>query len=310
MDVGSNSVLLLVAEQAQEGWRTVLETSAVTGLGAGTKATGRIARDGAEATLAALREAFGSARAAGAVSTLAAGTMALRIASNAPQFLAESSAQGTPVAVLSGEEEASLGLESAARDPLWRGVPRLTVVDPGGHSTEVATLDRRGGSCSVLLRKSVPAGALGAREGLDDPESPGPRDRLRLCEAVDEAVGLCYLPGACGEVVALGATATNLVCIRDGLAEWNPDKVHGARLGYEEVSLLASRLCGLTEEARRRLVGLEPGRERTIHTGALVLERFLFAVRAESAWVSVRGWRHALLEDSDLYACILARASG
>jgi len=44
------------------------------------------------------------------------------------------------------------------------------------------------------------------------------------------------------------------------------------------------------------IVGLESGRERTIHIGALILERFLQSLHVEGCTVSTRGWRHALLE--------------
>lgn len=305
MDVGSNSVLLLVAEQRPDGWAPVVETSSVTGLGAGVRTTGRIGEEGASATLAALQAAFGAARQAGADEIAAAGTMALRIAANAPTFADRAAAQGTPVAVISGDEEAELGLASAVADPICQGAERVSVIDPGGHSTEIATYERR--SAATLLRRSVPIGALGARETLQEPDSPGPLERIALCEWADESIGLCYLPGACGTVVLLGATGTNLVCVRDGIAEWRPEAVHGAKLGYEEVSLLAAALCGMTSADRRALTGLEPGREGTIHTGALLLERFLFALRAEEALVSVRGWRHALVENSPLFSQVLAR---
>lgn len=304
VDVGSNSVLLLVAEQGPDGWEPVVETSAVTGLGVGVRASGRIGEAGAAATLTALRSAFAQARDAGADEVAAAGTMALRIAQNAEHFRAAAAAQGTPVAVISGDEEAELGLACALGDPICSGSSRVSVLDPGGHSTEFATFDRA--ERRNLLRRSVPIGALGAKERLRQPDTPGPLDRLSLCAWADDEIGLCYLPGQCGTVVLLGATGTNLVSVRDGLAEWKPDAVHGATLTYEEVSLMAAALCGMSPAERRGLVGLEPGREGTIHTGALLLERCLFALRAEEARVSVRGWRHALVENSPRFSQVLA----
>ena len=55
-------------------------------------------------------------------------------------------------------------------------------------------------------------------------------------------------------------------------------------------------LAGEKADPRAALVGIEKGRERTIHIGALILERFLYALKAEGSFVSVRGWRHGMIE--------------
>jgi exopolyphosphatase/guanosine-5'-triphosphate,3'-diphosphate pyrophosphatase len=52
----------------------------------------------------------------------------------------------------------------------------------------------------------------------------------------------------------------------------------------------------MTDEQRAAIPGMEPGRERTIHIGALIAERSLYALSCNGCYVSVRGWRHALLE--------------
>lgn len=297
VDVGSNSVLLLVAEESNGCWKSVLETSRVTGLGAGTKQSGLLSETGVSATLAELRRQFDAARSAGADCVLAAATMAARIATNTPEFLLAAEAQGTPVVVLPAEEEAQLGVDSVLLDPLWAESVRVTVLDPGGHSSEVATAEQG----STLFRCSSPVGALGVRDSMDNPETLTPLDMLQACAEVDRDIGYCYLPDRAGTAVALGATATNLVSIRAGYAEWRPDQVHGQTLGYEEVSKMAAWLCEMSQDDRGRLIGIEPGREGSLHTGALVLERLLYAVRAEECQVSVRGWRHALVEKSERF---------
>ena len=50
----------------------------------------------------------------------------------------------------------------------------------------------------------------------------------------------------------------------------------------------------MTDAERAAVPGMEPGRERTMHLGALILERCLFALGAEKCRVSIRGWRYAL----------------
>ena len=116
-----------------------------------------------------------------------------------------------------------------------------------------------------------------------------------MATRVDDLIGLCYRPRACGTVVVLGAAGTNLITIRDRMAEWDPLKVHGQYLDYEEIGRAVGWMMPMTDAERASIVGMERGRERTIHLGALILERFLHALRAEGCFVSVRGWRYALL---------------
>ncbi len=298
VDVGSNSVLLLVEEQTGEDWRTVLERTWVTSLGAGTKETGVLSEGGMERTLAALTTAFELARGHGAESIVAAATMAARIARNTDEFLARARALGTPVIVLSGDDEARLGFQAVAYDRTFERHGRLTIVDVGGQSTELVTADRPfgDGRWKTLFQHSFPIGTLALRGGILRDETPGPSQILQAVVEIDDAIGLCYRRDQCGHPITLGATGTNLVTIREHMAAWEPEKVHGAWLDFGEISQGAGRLFKMTEEERRRLVGMEPGREATLPAGALILERFLDAIGAPGCSVSVRGWRHALLE--------------
>ncbi len=299
LDVGSNSVLLLTAEKKGSVWVPIHEWTRVTGLGRGTKETGLLSESAMAETLAAVKEGFAQAQRYGADETVAAATMAARIASNSHEFVDRCLAQGTPVTVLSGEDEAQLGFLAVADDPQFAASPRISIIDPGGHSTELVTADRSEQGWDVKFRRSYAIGALGLRDSIWKEESPDFAARLKACEMIDEVIGLAYLPRQCGMVATLGATGTNLVSIRDQLTEWQPDKVHGQTLDYEEVGRAVGWMCDMDDAGRAAIIGMEKGREKTLHAGSLILERFLQALHALETKVSVRGWRHALLERLD-----------
>ncbi|MBA3726199.1 MAG: hypothetical protein H0W86_07035 [Armatimonadetes bacterium] len=285
MDVGSNSVLLLVAELRDGEWKAIYETSEVTALGEHTKETGVLGEAGMAATLAALKRALEHSRERGAEAR-AFGTMALRLAGNADEFRRRAAEQGTPAEVLSGDDEAELGLASVIEDPLFRDRVRMTIVDVGGHSTEIATKDS-----SV----SYAVGTLGLRSGILAEESPGPAAILTASTEIDREFAEHRAADKGGTVVALGATGTNLVTIREAMLEWDPDRVHGQYLDFEEVSRFVGHSMRLSDAGRAAIPGIERGRERTIHVGALILERALHLLSAEGCFVSARGWRHAIL---------------
>jgi exopolyphosphatase/guanosine-5'-triphosphate,3'-diphosphate pyrophosphatase len=294
IDVGSNSVLLLVEEFRESRWHFVHESTAVTALGEGVKNTGVLSEAGMSATLKALDGMFATARDLGAEPEAWA-TMAARIARNTDDFQARCSAQKTPVSVLSGEDEARLGFDAVAHDPLFAKSNRLAIIDPGGNSTELVIAQNADEGWHKKFLRSFPIGTLGLKSDVIPAMSPGPDQILAATQRIDDAVTGVPSDDSATAVV-LGATGTNLVSIREKLASWQPEKVHGSYLLFEEISRAVGWMMPMTDTDRRAIVGMEPGREKTIHIGALILERFLHALCEEGCFVSVRGWRYALLE--------------
>ncbi len=297
VDVGSNSVLLTVEEFDGDRWLPVFESSDVTALGEGTKETGLLGERGVSVTLAALKEAFGKAEELGVLETLAAVTMAGRIAKNTHDFLHQAAMQRTPVFVLSGSDEAELGFRAVADDPTFSQYDRLSIIDPGGHSTELVTADRTAGRWDFKFRKSFSIGTLGLKTDVMPDETPDTMQILKAVSLIDDTIGMAYRPNEAGHAVVLGATGTNLVSVREKLLTWQPEKVHGAYLDFEEISKAVGWMMPMTDVERAAIPGMEKGREKTIHIGALILERFLHAIKVLGCSVSVRGWRHALLEN-------------
>ncbi|MEI8282301.1 MAG: hypothetical protein WCG75_07845, partial [Armatimonadota bacterium] len=142
IDVGSNSVLLLVSEYQNEKWQPIFEDTAVTALGEGTKQTGVLNESAMTRTLTAITAFADRARELNASPTIVAATMAARIATNTNDLLARAKHQETPMIVLSGEQEAMLGFESVVSDPIFSNQERITIIDPGGQSTEIVLAEQ------------------------------------------------------------------------------------------------------------------------------------------------------------------------
>lgn len=297
IDVGSNSVVLAVCERDGDLWPPIDDASTVTALGEGTKATGVLKPEAIERTLAAIRTQADRAVSLGA-RTVVAGTMAFRIARNAEEFERGAEAQGTPIAILSGDEEAALGTRAILADPKYGGSEDLAIIDLGGQSTELTLL--HGGETRFAV--SLPIGTLGVRDRLLGPETNDAPTLLRAAIALDGEIAAHYertaFPFPTGApVVALGSGATTLVVLREGMTEWDAARVDGAALEYEEVGRAVGFLNGLDVAARMTHLPTQPALARTLHVSALILERILYALRAEGCRVSVRGWRHGLIAD-------------
>jgi exopolyphosphatase/guanosine-5'-triphosphate,3'-diphosphate pyrophosphatase len=267
----------------------------MTFLGEGAKQSGILRPDRMAATLAAISDAYATASSLGCSDIDAVGTMALRITRNADEFLQLAANQGTPITVISGEREAELGFLAVIEDPLFSNFDRVSILDPGGQSTELTMANRGGTEWTKTFQHSFPLGTLQLRGGILSSETPDAGEILATSAQIDDTIGVEIAPADPGPVVALGAPGTDLVMIRNGWTTWDANRVHGSYLEYEEVGKAVGWLMRMSDAERESIPGIERGRGHTIHGGCLILERFLNALAAPGVWVSVRGWRHAWL---------------
>jgi exopolyphosphatase / guanosine-5'-triphosphate,3'-diphosphate pyrophosphatase len=112
IDIGSNSVRLVVYDGAVRAPTPLFNEKVLCGLGRSVATTGRLGTDGVDRTLAALRRFRAIARGLGVKNLRAIATAAVREAADGPDFIARAEqACGAPVHVLSGEREAELAAE-------------------------------------------------------------------------------------------------------------------------------------------------------------------------------------------------------
>lgn len=121
IDIGSNSVRLVVYERLCRAPTPLFNEKALCGLGRGISNTGRLEQAGIDSALASIRRFRALADRMGAETIHALATSAPRDAENGPDFIAAvEEIIGTDVAVLSGREEArlsALGVISGIRNP-------------------------------------------------------------------------------------------------------------------------------------------------------------------------------------------------
>jgi len=293
VDVGSNSVLIHVAERQPDGaWRVVADRAELTALGEGLRATGSFSEPAMERTAAALVEFVRLARSHGVDQIAAVGTMALRTAANTPEFLARVLAEaGLTVEVIPGEEEARLSF-LALTSGLERGAGRVAAFDVGGGSTEFIFGDRE----RIELRYSLDVGALRLTEEhlRSDPVTPDELDALERALA-GELSGIRTLPF--DTLVGMGGAITNMTAVMHGLERYDPDRVQGSVLTRGEMARQVELYRSLTVAERRGIVGLQPKRAPTILAGAAIVSAVMRHLDMDEVTVSDRGIRHGLMAD-------------
>jgi exopolyphosphatase/guanosine-5'-triphosphate,3'-diphosphate pyrophosphatase len=271
IDVGSNSIRLLVADVPAGGVITpVLRNMQTTRLGQGF-AGGRLAGDAMKRSLDVVDEFVRQARRAGAEKIIPAATSAVRDAANREDFMhAVYSVTGYALRVLSGREEARLGYLGATG--ALDNVRDALVIDIGGGSTEF-TWPGRG----EIRFRSVNAGAVRMTEGgfgngqIRAVIGGTLRDIRR-----DNPAG----------VIGVGGTVTTLAAMAQEMRAYDPGKIHGYRLAAAKIAELYNKLRELPVAARRRLPGLQPERADIILAGTLILIRILQGLNMDSVLVS------------------------
>ncbi|HJX52614.1 MAG TPA: Ppx/GppA phosphatase family protein [Polyangia bacterium] len=293
IDIGTNTTLLLIAEE-REGTIAVLENRAeITRLGRGIGRDGGLGQEGIDRTLAVLSGYAVLARVHEAP-IFAIGTEALRRAPNAADFLCRAAALlDTPVEVIDGEREAALTFLAARLSFPEAAAGAMMVVDIGGGSTEVIVA-RRG---AVELCRSLPLGSvrLTERHIHHDPplaheieavrtevvghlaETPFPSDADRPC------------------LVGVAGTVTTLAAMVQDLQSYDPALVHGYRLTLPALDKQIDRLRASTQKEREAMAGLDPARADVILGGAIILSEIARRLGAAKVLVSDRGIRWGLL---------------
>ena len=178
IDVGSNTIKLLVARRSPGGIESIHARTLEARLGAGLgRNRPRLAPDSRARGLDAVRSLAAEARAHGAGDTAVVATSAVRDAENGPEFAAAvAGATGLPLRILSGDEEARLIGRGLRCDPALAG--DLALFDLGGGSLEV--LEFRGAEVPRAL--SLPLGCVRLTERFV------PAPSLPLAEAARAAI--------------------------------------------------------------------------------------------------------------------------
>jgi exopolyphosphatase/guanosine-5'-triphosphate,3'-diphosphate pyrophosphatase len=291
IDVGTNSVKFHLGERLADGeLRTIVDRADVTRLGEGLAESGRLADEAMQRTMEAIEGMVEAARRDGAVDIAAVGTAGLRQAPNREDFVeAVRTRCGITVEIISGEEEARLAY-LAATSALPVGHGRVVVFDSGGGSTQFTF----GHGEHVEERFSVDVGAVRVAE------------RFGLAHAVSEDVLRAALGAVAADldrldgrprpdaVIGIGGTATNLAAVTHGLAEYDPDAVHGTVLDLAEIDRQIELYRSLDADERREIAGLQPARAEVILAGACIVRTILTKLDHESLTVSDRGLRHGL----------------
>ena len=281
VDLGSNSVRLVVYEGCSRNPVAIFNEKAVLRLGRGLQASGRLNEEGMAQAFTVTHRYHAVARAMGAHPFEVLATAAVRDAKNGPEFVARLQLRMPDVLirVLSGLEEA----EFSAMGVLC-GIPTADgiLADIGGGSLELVRLD--GGTRGVSHTLSLGAIRLAERAGGDP-------SRARAIADADLATVPWLAEGTNRDLYLVGGAWRALARIHMAQTGYPLQMVHHYTIGREEARDLTGVIAGAGRRALERMPGLSRRRIDDLPFAAVALRRVLRATGVRRVVFSASGLR-------------------
>lgn len=286
VDIGSNSVRLVVYERVCRSPTVIFNEKVLAGLGKGVGKTNRLSDSSVETALAAVRRFRRLADQCGAVRMDVLATAAAREAANGPEFIADlERICRVPVSVLTGAEEArlaALGILSGIYDP--DGIAG----DLGGGSLEL--VDLQAGRVSV--GKTYPLGGIRLSETADG----STRRAEKIAEEIlRQSDILTLLPGR--TFYAVGGTWRSLARLHMYQKGYPLHVMHHYALPAEEALDFCNALARGSIDTVDRIEVISKQRRDLLPFGAAVLAQIVRLGRPRDVVVSALGLREGHLYD-------------
>jgi len=305
IDVGTNSVKLLVADVRGQSVQPVLEESEQTRLGRGLYEKHILQPAAIRETAEAVAKFTALAAQLESEATRLIATSAARDASNADELIrALNQACSLKAEIISGEQEAEWVFRGVTTDPNLAS-RRLLILDVGGGSTEFIL----GEGNHHMFQKSFPMGSVRLLEKLR-PQDPPTLADLAGCRGwlhdlfkqqitPDlEALLRAHGPGNT-QLVGTGGAVSILARMEGRMERFERARIEGTRLSRQQILDWMVHLWSLPLARRKTIVGLPSKRADVILMGVAIYEAVMEHLCLDSLYVSTRGLRFgAVLEET------------
>jgi exopolyphosphatase/guanosine-5'-triphosphate,3'-diphosphate pyrophosphatase len=291
IDIGTNTILLLIAKLDDGTLKPLLEKETIVRLGEGLQKYGVLSKEAMERGSQTLAKYLEQCQAMEIQKIFAVGTSALREAKNSKDFLKMIEERlDLSIEIISGEEEAYLSFLAVAKD-LKEMEESILVVDVGGGSTEFIL--GKGGRITQSV--SLPLGSVRFTEQflLSDPVQE--KEWKKMEKEIRKLLMDIPRPQGPLSMVAVGGTATTLASVEQGLEEFIPERIHHFVLKREVLGNQLSLYRSKTMDERKRIHGLPPPRADVILAGGAILYMAMDELDCSSVLISCHGVRYGLL---------------
>jgi len=302
IDIGSNTLEVLVARCQPNELETIEHRSTLARLGESVNENGEISSDKTKTAVDTVREYQELAKQRGAEQILALATEALREASNKQEFLDTIKREaGVEVQLISGYAEAALdyyGATCSPNTPLDAGV-----LDVGGGSTEIVTA--KNGQITWLTSVPIGSGAIHDRYLHSDPATYQEMEAARSYLA--HYMQTLRIPAMPPALVVTGSSASSLLKLAQHAFKLD-ENTH--RMTHSDLSACLGLLNALPAEEIAKRFEQKIERARILAAGALVIQAVMQYVHLDEIHISSQGVREGAVHDNDVLIALLRLCLG
>ncbi len=295
IDIGTNSVLLLIAELSHHQLAPIRNEVNITRLGRGVDKTRRLHPEAMERTMDILDEYADICAQHDIAHIIVAGTSALRDSTNGATFLQQvKESLGWDIRILTGEDEALLTFTATQYEFSYLEENYL-VLDIGGGSTEFI----HGDADECRFCTSLDIGSVRFTEQYFRHDPPTRPELQQAGERIHREIST-QLHGLSFDIestvlIGVAGTVTTLLAVEKHMDQYIPERIHRQPLTLSQVKHLLNLFSSRTLEERKGLPGLQPGRADVIIAGTLILLETMHYFGFDELLVSDRGTRYGLL---------------
>ncbi len=285
IDIGSNSVRLVVYDGLKRVPRQLFNEKTPCALGHGVSQTGRLDNEAKEKTRRCIKRYAHLIRTIGIRTVYAVATAAIRDAEDGKDFIRELEEENQlKIDIISGEQEAYLAAQGIFAS---MHKPDGIAADLGGGSLELVELS----DGAIPHQQTLPLGTLRILDTCgDDAEAARRHIRAALAETGWFETGY-------RRFYAIGGGFRSIARVHMKMQHYPLNLVHHYQVETDSFFPFLSHILSLDAEERGALKGLSSRREKGFVPSILVLEEILRATGAESVVFSYAGIREGLLYD-------------
>lgn len=289
IDIGTNTLLLLIAEVDASGLEIIQDYHLIARLGENVDKTGEISDHAIERGCAILRDYKALIDKAGIKDIVIVGTSALRDAKNSQKVCAKfEEIIGSPVRIIKGEEEANLSFLGSKIDESDN-----IVMDIGGGSTEFVS----GAGSKISFRRSLDIGAVRLTERFLKGDGSQAEQIAELNSFLQKELAKLDKDKLQGEIVAVAGTPTSLAQMNLGLNDYDYNLIHKYKFSLVDLKKNIDILINTPKEELISKYYIHPNRADILLAGSLILQNFVEYMQREDFIVSCHGLRFGVVLD-------------
>jgi len=285
IDIGTNSIRLLIAQIENGEIVKSFKTLQITRIGENVDHTGMISTAAMDRTIKALKQFMMIIEEEGLSSVPIIATSAVRDAKNKADFLEQVKIEvNANIQIISGEREAELGFLGVQKG-FKQSFGDVIVVDIGGGSTELIIGSQTG--IHHLISLNMGAVRMTEKYLYSVPVSIGEIDTL--ISALDSMLKPTVhkiKQYKIDRMIGIGGTATTLAAVAQNMAVYDPSKIHNFYLEHEKVMEILKLFIGKSLEERKQIPGLQPKRADVITAGTVILNIIMTLLEVQGLWIS------------------------